>query len=97
MTDDVEDFPFDPTAPVRRRKPPTRPLTQHVPIRFDAATIEQVRQFSDDDGLTVSSWIRHVVRREVERRSAAGACLPTLTVTTTETVASGAGTFRRTS
>jgi hypothetical protein len=43
-------------------------LSSHTPIRFDAETIAAIRQFSDDDGMTVSAWVRRVVNREIQRR-----------------------------
>lgn len=44
------------------------PLNEHVPIRFDTSSIERVKEFADQDGVTVSTWIRRVVEREVEKR-----------------------------
>ena len=58
-----------PGAPRRRLE---RPLTQHVPVRFPAETIEQVRALADADGMTVSAWIRRAVERAVCERGAAG-------------------------
>ena len=55
-------------APARRPRA-HRNLTEHIPVRFERTTIDAIRKFSDDDGLTVSAWIRLVVRREIERRS----------------------------
>ncbi len=51
----------------KRPGPPGR-LTTHVPIRFSAGIIERVKELAADDGMTVSSWIRDVVEREVLRR-----------------------------
>lgn len=53
-----------PTSP----RGPTGRLTSHVPVRFDPATIEFVQQVASEDGMTVSSWIRHVVEAELHRR-----------------------------
>jgi predicted DNA-binding protein len=53
-------------GPPRRR--PARPLTQHVPVRFPAETIEQVKRLADSDGMTVSAWIRRAVERAVHAR-----------------------------
>jgi hypothetical protein len=54
------------TGPGRKR---TRPrLTSHVPIRFDPEMIEEIKRLSDEDGMTVSAWVRQVVRREIQRR-----------------------------
>lgn len=57
-------------APVgpRARTGQARLLTSHVPIRFRPQTIEKAKVIAEQDGLTVSSWIRTVVEREVERR-----------------------------
>jgi hypothetical protein len=46
-------------------------LSSHVPIRFSAETISMIRGIAEEDGLTVSSWVRRLVEREVERRMAA--------------------------
>ena len=48
---------------------PKVPMTGHVPVRFPQATIDCVKRLADEDGMTVSSWIRQVVRRELQRRS----------------------------
>jgi hypothetical protein len=50
-------------GPARRR--PQRALTHHVPVRFPAETIEQVTRIADDEGMTVSAWIRRAVERAV--------------------------------
>jgi hypothetical protein len=47
---------------------PKRVLSRHVPIRFRPQTIAKVKAIAERDGMTVSSWIRAVVEREVERR-----------------------------
>jgi antitoxin component of RelBE/YafQ-DinJ toxin-antitoxin module len=52
----------------RARAGQARLLTTHVPIRFRAQTIEKAKEIAERDGMTVSSWIRGVVEREVERR-----------------------------
>jgi hypothetical protein len=54
----------------RKRAGQPRLLSSHVPIRFDAATMEVVKRLADDDGMTVSAWIRAVVGREVQQRLA---------------------------
>jgi hypothetical protein len=59
-------------APGRPRRRPTRPLTQHVPVRFSAETIERVRTLAEADGMTVSAWIRRAVERTLRERGAAG-------------------------
>lgn len=49
---------------------PGRPerLSSHVPVRFDRSTIAAIKQFSDEDGMSVSAWVRRVVDKEVQRR-----------------------------
>jgi hypothetical protein len=54
------------TGPPRRR--PDRQLTHHVPVRFPAETIEQVRRLADADGMTISAWIRRAVERAVRQQ-----------------------------
>lgn len=60
-------------APGSPRRRPARPLTQHVPVRFPAETIEQVRTLAEADGMTVSAWIRRAVARTLHERGAPGA------------------------
>jgi hypothetical protein len=59
-----------PAGPARRvRSQPSRAgLGKHVPVRFSAELIAAVKRLADMDGTTVSTWIRTVVGREVERR-----------------------------
>ncbi len=72
---DAEEFEYyeDPAnrepAPGPPRRRPARPLTQHVPVRFPAVTIEQVRTLAEADGMTVSAWIRRAVETAVRDRS----------------------------
>lgn len=47
---------------------PKSALSRHVPIRFRPSTIAKAKVIAERDGMTVSSWIRRVVEREVERR-----------------------------
>lgn len=62
-------------APGPPRRRPERPLTQHVPVRFPAETIEQVRRLAEADGMTVSAWIRRAVERTL-RQQGTGALEP---------------------
>lgn len=67
------DFYADPAnrrivGPSRRRAGQGRLLSNHVPVRFAASMIARIRTLAARDGLTVSSWVRSVVEREVERR-----------------------------
>ena len=57
-------------GPAHKRGASQKRLSNHVPVRFDAALISHVRHLADEDGLTVSSWIRAVVEREVKSRLA---------------------------
>jgi hypothetical protein len=57
-----------PTGPPRARAGQARLLSSHVPIRFRPQTIAKVKAIAERDGMTISSWIRGVVEREVERR-----------------------------
>jgi hypothetical protein len=59
-----EDFRI--TGAGRRRK--SSGLSSHVPVRFSPEAIQAVKRLADEDGLTVSSWIRSLVGRELERR-----------------------------
>lgn len=43
-------------------------LTTHVPVRFSPRTVARVRILADQDGKSVSAWIRDVVDRQVELR-----------------------------
>lgn len=55
--------------PVRRRARSSKSsLSAHVPVRFGADLIAAVKRLADSDGVTVSTWIRNLVKREVERR-----------------------------
>lgn len=58
-------------APGRPRRRPDRALTEHVPVRFPAATIEAVRQLAEADGMTVSAWIRRAVEAAMRGRTSA--------------------------
>ena len=58
-------------APGPPRRRPERQLTQHVPVRFPAETIEQVKRLADSESLTVSAWIRRAVERAVRQQGLA--------------------------
>jgi len=67
----AQEFYADPTnqvpaGPAYRRA--GRRLSATVPVRFPQAVIDAVKRLADRDGVTVSSWIRRVVIREVMRR-----------------------------
>jgi hypothetical protein len=60
---------LNPAGPARRvRTGGSRGLGRHVPVRFNAELIAAVKRLADIDGVTVSTWIRTVVGREVDRR-----------------------------
>ena len=59
------------TAPAPPRRRPDRALTEHVPVRFPAATIEAVRKLAETDGMTVSAWIRRAVESAMRGRTSA--------------------------
>jgi predicted DNA binding CopG/RHH family protein len=44
-----------------------RRLSRHVPIRFEAETIERAKELAEQEGLTVSSWIRRAVEQALQR------------------------------
>lgn len=54
-----------PAGSAQRRKAPRRPLTGHVPVRFDDTTIAAVKERAEAEGMTVSAWIRRLVAREL--------------------------------
>lgn len=54
-----------PVGAARRRTAPRRPLTGHVPVRFDDKTIAAVKKRAEVEGMTVSAWIRGLVAREL--------------------------------
>jgi len=66
-----------PQGPPRRRK---ARLTELVPVRFPAETIERVRRLADADDRSVSNWIRRAVDHELdsiqESRSQRGRATP---------------------
>lgn len=51
------------------RRPPRPSLSAQVPIRFDPRVVAAVGRAAEGDGMSVSSWIRHVVDQELARRA----------------------------
>lgn len=47
---------------------PPRRLSEHVPIRFAPSMVSGVRRAANEDGMTMSSWIRAVIDRELRHR-----------------------------
>jgi hypothetical protein len=45
-----------------------RRLSATVPVRFPQEMIEAVRRFAGQDGVTVSTWIRRLVGKEIQHR-----------------------------
>jgi hypothetical protein len=43
-------------------------MSSHVPVRFPADVIAEVKYVANEEHKTVSSWIRDVVERELRRR-----------------------------
>lgn len=68
MTEDFYQDPehLAPAGPARRRQRPI--LSEMVPVRFPREMIAAVKRFASQDGMTVSTWIRRLVAREIERR-----------------------------
>jgi hypothetical protein len=72
MTDEeAMEFYADPSnqqtgGPSVRRSGPA--LSTHVRVRFSPEMIAAVKRFADEDHSTVSTWIRKVVAREIEKR-----------------------------
>lgn len=56
---------MEPAGPPARRSAPT--LSSHVPIRFSPEKIAAIRRLASHEGMTVSTWIRRAVEREIER------------------------------
>lgn len=56
-------------SPQRRRVGSVQ-LSNHVTIRFSAATISLIRALAGRAGMSVGTWIRAVVEREIERQLA---------------------------
>jgi hypothetical protein len=52
-----------PQGPARRRQ---ARLTELVPVRFPAETLERMRHLADADDRSVSSWIRRAVDHELQ-------------------------------
>src|SRR5262245_41091359 len=75
----AQEFYADPANQVsagRAYRRTGRRLSATVPVRFPQAVIDSVKRLADRDGVTVSSWIRRVVIREVMRRQPAAVTTP---------------------
>jgi hypothetical protein len=51
-----------PQGPARRRKPR---LSAMVPVRLSPELLDEIRQRAEEDGRSVSSWIRRAVEHEL--------------------------------
>jgi hypothetical protein len=68
---EAHDFYNDPdhlaaAGPGQRREQPMK--SGMIPVRFAPEVIAVVRRFASQDGVTVSTWIRRLVGREIQRR-----------------------------
>jgi hypothetical protein len=61
-----------PAEDAHARATQPRRLSRHVPIRFEAETIDRAKEIAEREGLTVSSWIRRLVDRELAGGNAPG-------------------------
>lgn len=52
-------------APKRRAR-----LSSHLPVRFAPDVLAAAKRFAVMDGVSISTWVRRLVEREVTRRSA---------------------------
>jgi len=48
--------------------PPRTQMTGHVPVRFPQEIVDRVKAAAAEDGMTVSTWIRRLVTKEIEKR-----------------------------
>ena len=58
----------EPTGTPRRRTHSTGRMTAHVAVRFPSATIQKIKLLADEDGKSVSGWIRSAIDAELTRR-----------------------------
>ena len=50
-------------------QPPAQPMKSGlIPVRFTPDTVAAVKRVAKQDGVTVSTWIRRLVGRELQRR-----------------------------
>lgn len=53
----------EPQGPPQRRRPK---LTELVPVRFPAETLDEIRRRAGEDDRSVSGWIRRAVEHELK-------------------------------
>jgi hypothetical protein len=63
-------------GPGQRRERPMK--SGMIPVRFAPEVIAVIKRFASQDGVTVSTWIRRLVGREIRRRQ------PSVTAVTAE-------------
>ena len=56
--------PDEKAKPIRRRG---KVLTNHVPVRFPPEMIVEVKRLAEQEGLTVSTWIRRAVSQAIRK------------------------------
>jgi hypothetical protein len=56
------------SGPGRRRQRQRPMKTAMIPVRFTQEMIAAVKGFACQDGVTVSTWIRGVIAKEIQRR-----------------------------
>ena len=50
-------------------EPPAQPMKSGlIPVRFTPDTVAAVKRIAEQDGVTVSTWIRRLVAKELQRR-----------------------------
>jgi hypothetical protein len=68
---EAHEFYKDPShlAVTGRGEPPAQPMKSGlIPVRFTPDTIAAVKRVAKQDGVTVSTWIRRLVGKELQRR-----------------------------
>lgn len=48
---------------------PRRRLTSYLPVRFAPDVLARARSLAVEDGMSISSWVRRLVEREVASRT----------------------------
>ena len=57
---------YTPSHAGRTRAGQGRILSTHIPVRFSPIAVAQLRELAARDGVTVSSWVRNLVEREIK-------------------------------
>jgi len=60
---------LDPGEVVGKLPRTSQRLGGAVPVRFSPDSIERIKQIADEDGMTVSTWIREQVNNALESRT----------------------------